>query len=238
MKRSVANLIKECDSRMNGYSMLLNYKYMNLCVKAEAASLLSVTVEYDGEHMDIEQVADVTIAPDDFHFQAYPKEPGLILVIAKAIKKAHPEFGVDIKNMEEAGNTEQADDADRYILITMPEVNDDRHDLLVNAVKTLYDECKVKLDLNFQDYSVKLVTFMAGSDAKEVDEAKDILGQVNDSYADMIKGFREEKEKEIEDAYQKYLVERNQREQQEHEQAAAHGVDKGRSLKLPEEKDE
>jgi hypothetical protein len=54
----------------------------------------------------------------------------------------------------------------------------------------------------------------------------------------MIKGFREEKEKEIEDAYQKYLVERNQREQQEQEQAAAHGVDKGRSLKLPEEKDE
>lgn len=219
---------------MNGYAVLLNYKYMNLCVKAEAASLLSVTVEYDGEFMDIEQVADVTIAPDEFHFQAYPKEPGLILVIAKAIKTAHPEFGVDIKNTEEAGNGAQTDDADKYILLSMPEVNDDRHDVLVNGVKVLYDECKVKLDFLFQDYSVKLVTFMAGSDAKEVDEAKDVLEQINDNYADMIKGFREEKEKEIEDAYQRYLTEQNMRETQRREEEAAHGLGMGRSLDIKE----
>ena len=71
-------MIGECNSKMNGYAVLLNYRYMNLCVKAEPASLLNVSVVCEDRPLDIEQVADVTISPDDFHFEVYPKDSDLL----------------------------------------------------------------------------------------------------------------------------------------------------------------
>ena len=40
MRRNVANMIGECNSKRNGYAVLLNYRYMNLCVKT-VRSILS-----------------------------------------------------------------------------------------------------------------------------------------------------------------------------------------------------
>ena len=64
------------------------------------------------------------------------------------------------------------------------------------------------------------------------------LQEVNDKYAEMIKGFREEKEKEIEEAYQKYQEERTRRETQEKEEAEAHGKDKPWNLDMNKDVDE
>lgn len=231
MKKSVANMIGDCDSRMNGYAVLLNYKYMNLCVKAEPMSLLCVTVEYDGQRYDIEQLANVAPGSDEYHFEVYPKDQQLLLPLAKAIKQAHPEFKQDVKDAEDDGPGADDDD-EKYIELTMPAVNDDRHDLLMNGVKTLYDECNARIDVNFQAYSTKIAAQLAGHPAEELDEAKEALQKVNDTYADLIKGFREEKEKEIEEAYQRYLTEKTAEEENRKEEEAAHGMDKGLSMQM------
>jgi ribosome recycling factor len=141
-------------------------------------------------------VADVTISPDDFHFEVYPKDSDLLTKIALAIKTSHPEFKQEVKSVDE--NPDDSSDDGKYLLLQMPEVDDDRHDLLVNGVGALYDECKVKLDTNFQAYTTKITAQLVGCPAEELDEAKAALQEVNDKYAEMIKGFREEKEKEIE----------------------------------------
>jgi ribosome recycling factor len=241
MKKSVANLIGECDSRMNGYAVLLNYKYMNLCVKAEPASLLCVTVEYDNQKYDIEQVANVGPGKDEYHFEVFLKDQQMLVPVSKAIKTAHPEFKLDVKSVEDEGDSsdDSADeDEEKFILLTMPDVDDDRHDLLMNGVKSLFDECNAKLDINFQAYSTKIATQLAGRPAEELDEAKEALQKVNDTYAEFIKGFRAEKEKEIEEAYQRYLTEKTAEEQSRKEEEAAHGMDKGLSMQLLTGEDE
>ena len=65
-----------------------------------------------------------------------------------------------------------------------------------------------------------------------MDEAKESLQKVNDTYSELIKGFREEKEKEIEEAYQRYLTEKTAEEQNRKEEEAAHGTDKGLSMQM------
>lgn len=237
MRKSVANFISECDSRMNGYSFLLNYKYMNLCVKAEPVSLMSVTVVYDGQQLNIEDVANVAQGSDDFCMEVYPKDPGILPELSKSIKLAHPEFKLEIKDAEPEEGRE-ADEEDKFILLTMPAVDDDRHDLLMNGVGSLYDECNTRLDINFQTYSARITAQLAGAKAEEIDEAKETLQNVNDTYSEMIKGFRAEKEKEIEEAYQKYLTEKAVEEQNRKEEEAAHSPAKGLSMQLLTGEDE
>ena len=35
MKRAIKLIIGEMEGKLNGYAVLLNYRYMNLCVKVE-----------------------------------------------------------------------------------------------------------------------------------------------------------------------------------------------------------
>ena len=49
MRRNIETLINEMKSKMSGYAVMLQYRYMNLCVKAEPAALLSFTVTDDEE---------------------------------------------------------------------------------------------------------------------------------------------------------------------------------------------
>jgi len=45
MKKAIEILIRELDSKLGGYAALLNYRYLNLCVKAEPVALLPVVIE-------------------------------------------------------------------------------------------------------------------------------------------------------------------------------------------------
>ena len=44
MRNSIKILLGELDAKLTGHAGLLNYRYMNLCIKAEPAALLSLTV--------------------------------------------------------------------------------------------------------------------------------------------------------------------------------------------------
>ncbi len=84
MNSLVIAQIEDVRQQLNGYTVLLGYRYMNLCVKAEAASLMPVTVYDEGAEFDIEDVADVSVA-NDYQLVVYPKYPEQILNIIEGV---------------------------------------------------------------------------------------------------------------------------------------------------------
>ena len=238
MRKSTSFLLGEVESKMSGYVALMNYKYFNLCVKAEPASLLSLTVEYDKTGFDIEQVADVAM-PQENQLQIYPKDPALLYAIGKAIATSHPEFKQDIvvdKDNEEenSDNSEKDDDADKSILLTMPVVNKDRRDALMDGINLLYNETKTQLDANFNLYTQKLALKLENASPEEINEAKEALENIRKQHNDLAKEYHENKEKEIETAYQLYLEKQAEQEKNKQEQEAATNKEAGLGFKMPD----
>ncbi len=234
MRKSIALTLGEANGKMSGYVALLNYKYFNLCVKGEPVSLLSVTVEYDDIEYNIEDVADVACPRED-QLQVYPKTPGLVYYIGKAIATVHPEFKQEVVEEENSESIDE-DEKERSIILTMPEVNKDRRDVLMDAVKVLYEETKVHLTSNFELYSQKIILQLTGASAEETDEAKDSLEELKNQNLDLAKAYREKKEEEIEEAYQRYLEKKTgmEKNEQEHEAATNKQAGQGFKMEMPD----
>lgn len=211
---------------MNGYISLLSFRYMNLCVKAEAASLLPVTVTVNGQDMNIEGLADVAVPQEDM-LAVVPHESAYLLQIGKGVMLAHPEFKMDIVQPEKSKNEE-----DKYLTFTMPEVDDARHDLLIDGVDTLHDQCIAKINLLLDVYTVKIAAKMVGEDLETIDAVKDKLTDMHDFYTDLCNKQADVKKKEIEDAYQKYLAEQEAKLQEKQEEVAAHSDEVAQRMKL------
>lgn len=219
-------MLGELQKKMSAYAALLNYRYMNLCVKAEPASLLPVTVQLPEDDVDIEEVADVTV-PQENQLQVYAKDQAFLLPISKAIFVAHPEFKIEEVPDED-------DEDEKTLLLTMPEVNKDRHDALVNGVDVLYEEAKGKIQVSFTEYSARIVDKTKNLHPDEIKEAKDALEDVNKQHTDLIKQYTDAKKAEIEDAYQRYLANQAQKEAARKEEEAAHDEKAGLGMKLEE----
>ena len=116
---------------MSAYVALLNYRFMNLCIKAELASLMPVTIYIGNDECDIEDVADVSL-PNEYQMAIYPKNPNNLSAIIQAVYEAHPEFKMEIKSHNDSDEANQ-----RYVLYTMPEVDKNRHDFLNEGVEGL-----------------------------------------------------------------------------------------------------
>lgn len=234
MRKSVSILLGEMQGIMSGYVALMNYKFLNLCVKAEAASLLSVTVEFEDESLEIEDAADVTI-PQENQLQVYPKDPALLFALGKAIAEAHPEFKQDIvteKSHEGQDDADEDDNAEKSIVLTMPVVNKDRHDLLIDGIGALYEATKVKLNGYSAIYMQKATGKLIGALPEEMDEAKKALEDIHNQHLDMAKQYYDDKKEEIETAYELYLKEQNEKAAARQEQEAATNKDAGQSFRL------
>ena len=220
MRRNIETLISEMKSKMSGYAVMLQYRYMNLCVKAEPAALLSFTVTDDEEEeTNLEDIASAGLA-NDYQFEIYPNDPKMVFAICKGIKEAHPEFKIDTRTEE---SDEESEENQVVIVCTMPEVNKDRHDLLIEGVDTLYDQCKAKLDANHATYKTRLTAKLVGSSEDDIQEAEDELEKVYKTHDDICLEYKEEKVKEIEEAYQRYLDEQKKKQDAADERAAARG---------------
>ena len=57
MKRAIFNELSKLSESQKGYVGALNYRYLNLCIKAEEASLLPVQVVVENEVRNLEDVA-------------------------------------------------------------------------------------------------------------------------------------------------------------------------------------
>ncbi len=231
MRITVYKLLQEAQQKMNGYAVYMNYQFMHFGVKAEPAALLSVEVEVGGERMNLEDVADVAIPQDD-QFALIPKEQDFLFDICKAVAQAHPDYKIGQKSINGEEEDSLDGEEDRYVLCTMPEVNDDRHDVGMNYVKAIYEEMTAKIDTTHAAYGAEIIKQLASAKPEEIDEAKEELQKIYDQMKDICKSYREEKEKQIEEAYQDYLKKKAEAEQAESERQAARGEAKSSKLDL------
>ena len=198
------------DAKLTGHAALLNYRYMNLCVKAEPAALLSLTVtDIEGNVYNIEDVAD-TMIPDDFSFEFVPKEMEMLPFIQKGIAETHPEFKQEVIKPKEDNHFFVADTAEyeleRHIVCKMPEVDNNRHDVLKESVKTLYNDCMVEIDKVKVKYTELLAEKSKELPQNEADEAKDKLEELLKQYSEICKTYRDNKVNEIDESLQDWLA--------------------------------
>lgn len=198
------------DAKLTGHAALLNYRYMNLCIKAEPMSILSLIVtDIEGNAFNIEEVAD-TIQRDDFSFLFVPKEMEMLPFIQKGIAETHPEFKQEVIKPEGDDHYFYPDtpeyDEERHLVCTMPEVDDNRYDALKQSVKALYDERKVEMDKIKAEYTQTIADRTADLPKDEADEAKNRLEELCNQYSDLIKQYRDNKEQEIEEAHKEWQL--------------------------------
>ena len=215
MRRSIKIIIGELDGKLTGHAALLNYRYMNLCVKAEPAALLSFTItDIEGNTYNIEEVAD-TLMPDDYSFEFVPKEMGMLPFIQEGIAEAHPEFKQKVIKPEADDRYFYPDtpeyDQERHLICTMPEVDKNRYDFLNEAVKSLYDEAKLKIDQVYTEEQAAYVQILSQK-PEELDEVNKELDRMHDETLRNILGSRDDKLQEIEDAYLRYLSQESNQE--------------------------
>ena len=183
-----------------------SYRLMNLCVKAEPVSLLSIEAMIEGEPQKLEKCARIG-KEDDYSFQIFPNYDGDIPALAKAIFMDHPEFKQEMRTMQvDISEDESKPDMQDvyYIQVTMPEVDDNRYDVLKNGVKGLYEENKAQMEAVSAKYDAKLATLLdseSPEDAKKVKEARD--KQTKTWYEQRDKIYND-KLQEIEDAHEKW----------------------------------
>lgn len=207
MRTSVLNLLEDAKGRLSAYAALLNYRFANLSIKAAPEALLSIEVQIDGEILPIEKAVMARNAEGrEDQFELFPMYSSMLFPVLKGLNETHPEYKIEIKQLGESDDEEE-----RYILATMPEVDDVRHEVLTDAVGLLCDGCKARMDATLSYYNGQLALKLAGADPQELDEAKNQLQELYDTADNLCKQYRENKEKEIEEAYQLYLAKKEEK---------------------------
>ena len=189
------------------------YRLMNLCVKSEPVSLLPVLVNIEGEMMKLEECTHIS-KDDDYTFRLFANYSSDIPALAQGIFKVHPEFKQEMHN--EDVNYVDEDGVERtenvpYILVTMPEVNDERYDVLKDGVKVVYEDTKVKMENVVTNADAKMAELMAGESEDDIDKLKKARNKQVKTWTEQRDKVYNEKIKEIEDAHMKWQAEQAER---------------------------
>ena len=147
MRRNIIKEFEQLSESLSNYSTMFGYNLKNLCVKAEEVSLLPVQVMVEGEMQNLEKCT-VIARKDDYSFMIFPKYEEDMMAVAQGIVAVHPEFKQEeaIMKVDTLDENDQPTESDaHYLLITMPEVDDDRYDVLKKAVDDLYESCKKQM---------------------------------------------------------------------------------------------
>ena len=232
MKKAIEILIRELESKLAGYAALLNYRYLNLCVKAEPVALLPVVIEdKDGDTQHIEDVAR-TMLINQYQFEVIPMDQDMVFNICKGFLTHHPEFKQEVVVSAEDHKLYQDIENEKHIILTVPEVNEDRRDFLLESVKMLYDQCKVQVDKTNAAYAAKLAAKVVGQSEEVIEESKNKLEESQQMYSKMIDKYLSAKQEEIEEAYQRYLKEQSTKKAAADEVEAARGEHAGRQMRI------
>ena len=138
-------------------------------------SLLPVNVIVGSREQNIEEVAEV-VQMDDLHLAVIPKRMDVIRDVQEGIFEAHPEFIMSIEQMDE-------NDADsRFIYCEMPPVDKQRRDLLTEAVKNLYEECKARMDAVLLEEKRIFVELLA----EDPESLQEVVDQINEKHSNAV----------------------------------------------------
>lgn len=213
---------------------MMDYRFKNICVKAEEVSLLPITARIEGEDKNLEDCATIG-KDDDYHFMIFPKYDEDMMDIAVAIARVHPEFRQERKSMpvtvpDRDGNEKEVDA--KYILLTMPEVDDERYDVLKEAVKVEYNLCKEQMEGANIVAQAKFATLAAGETKEDLDILQEEVDNLNEEWSGKRDDIHAAKLKEIEDAHRKWQEEQEESNQQRREEEAARGESAATSMKI------
>ena len=225
--KTINELFDETKQKMNGHTMLFYFHLSNLCIKADPMALLSATIKIEDKDLNLEDVASVSI-PNDNQFAVRAKDAEYIMPITKGIKLEHPEFKLEEKTEKDEITGED------YVVIyyTMPEMNEERHNVCLEYIKANFDATSAKLEAIFSQGSAKVALKMTGASEENIKLAKDTLQEIYDWHTDTLKKLKEDKEKEVEDAYQAYLASEQAENKASLEKQAAEGVDSVFSMSM------
>ena len=225
--KTINEIFDETKQKMNGHTMLFYFHLSNLCITADPMALLSATVKIEGQDLNLEDVASVSI-PNDKQFAVLPKDKDYLAHITKAIKLEHPEFKLE----ENTEKDEITGEENIVIYYTMPEMTKERHDVCMEFIKTDFDATNTKLEAIFSQGSAKVALKMAGASEENMQLAKDKLQEIYDWHTDTAKKLKENKEKEVEEAYQAYLASEQEENKATEEKQAAEGIDSVFSMSM------
>ena len=199
--------------------IIFSYRLQNLCIKAEPASLLSIQVNIDGQNKNIEECAAIGKGDDKYTFKIIPLFEEDLPQVALAIKRAHPEFKQDIEelqiddvDMASVMISESTEDARKvrnlpYILLTMPEVNDTRYDVLTEGLKLCYDECKAKIDAIYNASKLKFDKEKLLETKDDQDKLDGLVEKIKTKTDEQCEQIYNNKLQEIEAAFSKWQEE-------------------------------
>jgi ribosome recycling factor len=210
MENKIEFLVEAYSKDLNKPYVYMLFCFMNLCTESDPTSLLSTTVVVNGRDFDLEKVAAVYI-PDKDHFCIKPTIEENIPYIIEGLMKEHPEFTPKPMLVDNTGfvGIEDAQENDprlKIVLCTIPPVNKDRRDLLIDFVDAFYQKCKIQMEELKVKYSSRLVKdYTHVLSAEDMDNAKDKFNENYQLYTQYRDKLKEDKIKEIEDAYQRYL---------------------------------
>lgn len=219
MKKAIVQQIEQLKAKQNGYVGLLVYRYANLCIKADPFALLSVMVKVDDEMKKIEEVAQVAIH-ETYHFVVVPTYEEDLLAISKAVSMEHPEFKQEIKSFD---GYAPEDPEGKYLFYTMPEVNKERHDAMIQAVDALYDECSQQMEKALSMCLAQIVPLMVDAAPEEIKRVQDHCQQIADYFGKIRDNNHDTKTKEVEDAYAEYQERQKEKKEKDDEQRQAAG---------------
>ena len=216
--------IKAFEKKLSSYQYLLTFRYSNLCVKADPISLLPVSITVGNREQNIEDVAQV-VQMDDFRLVVIPKQMDVLRDVQEGIFEAHPEFKMSIEQME------KNDPNSKFILCEMPPVDKPRYDLLTEATKNLYEECKARMDAVLLEEKRIFVELLA-EDPESLQKVVDQINEKHNNAINDIMDLRDKKLEEIEEAYAKYLEDHPQEDVNKSQQS---DIDVTQSMHMGEE---
>lgn len=234
MKRAILREFDDLGEKLSSLSGVFAYRLRNLCVKAEEVSLLPIQVMIEGEPQKLEQCTTIG-KDDDYSFMIFPNYDEDMEALGHAIFIAHPEFKQEIESMkvdsvDEAGNSKEADV--RYIRVTMPEVDDNRYDVLKDGVKVAYEECKAQMEVANAKADARFAQLSVGESEEDLEKLKNAREKLNDEWNGQRDKIYNDKLQEIEDAHNKWLSERSEQEQKRQEDEASHSDTAAHSMQL------
>ena len=238
MRRVIIREYDQLAEALSNLNAMFAFRIMNLCVKAEEASLLPIKVMVEGEMQNLEKCASIH-KKDNYTFVIIPKFDEDIKQIGVGITREHPEFKQNVEttrvDVPQANGSTRNVEA-HYIVVTMPDVDDDRYDVLKDGVKLAYEDCKTRMEVANARADAQFAELLAGEEKENIDIVKQERENLNEQWYGQRDKLYNEKLKEIEDAHNKWLAERVSREQARMEEEAAHSEEAAHTMRLnPEE---
>ena len=240
MKRIVLREFDLLSENLSNQNAVFSYRLKNLCVKAEEVALLPIEVVIEGEPQKLEQCT-VIGKKDDYSFMIFPKYDEDLIPIVKGIAETHPEFKIEGKQMPIESTDGEGNDQTievKYLLVTMPVVNDDRYDVLKDGVDAIYQDCKLQMERANSVSKAKFKEISASETKENLDALDRELDRLNGQWNTQRDKLYNEKLQEIEEAHNHWLAGKNESDQQHRESEKARGEKAAHSMRINSEDDE